>query len=287
MKIVSPYTGNGKWYRGNLHTHSTNSDGGTSPMDLGRFYAGEGYDFLAITDHGVVTDPNEYKVPGLLGIPGEELSRPHIVGLGLSETITDDLDFAGQIAAIRSQGGLPILAHPNWMGLHVDEIAEQDGLAGMEIYNFICESLNGKGHSLSMYDELLERGRRFWGLAVDDAHMSANHPGGAKAWVMVQAEDLTVEAILAGVEAGDFYSSTGPEIQSIEVDGEQIHITCSACVSIIAAGWGPHGTRVNALPGKTLTEATYQPNPGMKYCRFEVRAADGTAAWSNPLWIEE
>ncbi len=40
-----------KWYKGNLHTHSTNSDGRLSPEEVIRLYREEDYDFLALTDH--------------------------------------------------------------------------------------------------------------------------------------------------------------------------------------------------------------------------------------------
>lgn len=41
----------GKWYKGNLHSHSTASDGSFSPEELADCYREKGYDFIAITDH--------------------------------------------------------------------------------------------------------------------------------------------------------------------------------------------------------------------------------------------
>ncbi|HVU14003.1 MAG TPA: hypothetical protein VHD90_22145, partial [Phototrophicaceae bacterium] len=46
-----PFDKPGRFYRGNLHTHSTRSDGRLSPELVCRFYREAGYDFLAITDH--------------------------------------------------------------------------------------------------------------------------------------------------------------------------------------------------------------------------------------------
>ena len=54
-KIVSPYTDEGNWYKGNIHCHTTNSDGVLSPYQLIVEYANKGYDFLAITDHNYIT----------------------------------------------------------------------------------------------------------------------------------------------------------------------------------------------------------------------------------------
>jgi len=59
------------WYRGNLHTHTTESDGDSSPADVVRWYREHGYDFLVISDHNRVTTVHDDK---LLLIPGEEVT---------------------------------------------------------------------------------------------------------------------------------------------------------------------------------------------------------------------
>lgn len=58
--IVSPYSdvvwsGTNSWkaYKGNLHTHSTISDGNVDNKDMILAYYEQGFDFLAMTDHGV------------------------------------------------------------------------------------------------------------------------------------------------------------------------------------------------------------------------------------------
>ncbi len=40
-----------KFYKGNMHCHSTLSDGHYTPEELKKIYKGKGYSFLAITDH--------------------------------------------------------------------------------------------------------------------------------------------------------------------------------------------------------------------------------------------
>ena len=46
-----PFDKPGRFYKGNLHVHSANSDGTLPPEELARVYREAGYDFLAITDH--------------------------------------------------------------------------------------------------------------------------------------------------------------------------------------------------------------------------------------------
>ena len=46
-----------RWFKGNLHAHSINSDGDSPPYELAAWYKRNGYHFLAITDHNTFTDP--------------------------------------------------------------------------------------------------------------------------------------------------------------------------------------------------------------------------------------
>ena len=89
---MNPFSLPGRWYKGNLHTHTTNSDGGNTPEEMLDTYRTAGYDFFATTDHGHVTEMTE--IPeGFLWIRGVELDGDlsevgecfHIVGLGLAQ----------------------------------------------------------------------------------------------------------------------------------------------------------------------------------------------------------
>ena len=44
-----------RWFKGNTHTHSLNSDGDSTPDDVVRWYREQRYDFLFLTDHNMVT----------------------------------------------------------------------------------------------------------------------------------------------------------------------------------------------------------------------------------------
>ena len=77
------------FYRGNLHAHTTCSDGQKTPKECMADYRAAGYDFLSITDHRMVTKPDPAEIPeGLVMIPGIELDYTmpdqwvHIQGLG-------------------------------------------------------------------------------------------------------------------------------------------------------------------------------------------------------------
>ena len=87
-----------KWYRGNTHTHTKNSDGDSLPQDVTRWYATHGYDFVVITDHEHVTAVEplnaEFGKDGkFLVISGQEVTdrfdtKPcHVNGLGHTQVV--------------------------------------------------------------------------------------------------------------------------------------------------------------------------------------------------------
>ena len=73
------FSKSGKFWRGNLHTHSNRSDGLLSPDDLCQRYKDEGYNFLVISDHFVglynypITEPLDFNDPEFITIFGAEL----------------------------------------------------------------------------------------------------------------------------------------------------------------------------------------------------------------------
>ena len=49
------------WFKGNIHTHTTNSDGDSSPDHVSKWYKQNNYDFLVLTDHNHLTILDEDK----------------------------------------------------------------------------------------------------------------------------------------------------------------------------------------------------------------------------------
>ena len=45
----------GRWFKGNTHTHTVNSDGDSTPDEVVRWYREHGYNFLVLTDHNYLT----------------------------------------------------------------------------------------------------------------------------------------------------------------------------------------------------------------------------------------
>lgn len=62
-------------YRGNLHSHSTNSDGCLTPTEMVSLYKKNGYSFLCLSEHDYYTDlRSEFDTDGFILLPGLEAS---------------------------------------------------------------------------------------------------------------------------------------------------------------------------------------------------------------------
>ncbi|ODM44933.1 PHP domain-containing protein [Cereibacter johrii] len=303
----SAFTAPGRFWRGNLHPHSTRSDGCLEPAEVCRRYRDEGYDFLALTDHFVgrygypITDTRPFRAPGFTTLLGAELhSGPmengelwHILAVGLPEDFTppDVPDFrarpgqeTGPALAARAvaAGAFVAVAHPQWSGLTLADARSLSAAHAVEIYNHGCAMGCERPDGAALADLLLTEGRRLTLIATDDAHFTEpDHFGG---WVMVKAEENAPEALLAALKRGDFYASQGPELRRIARDGDWIEMDCSAVTAIVLQGAGTAATALHgaSMPRARLPIERFRESP---FLRVTIRDAAGRRAWSNPIYL--
>jgi hypothetical protein len=107
----------------------------------------------------------------------------------------------------------------------LDDLLPLHGHIGIEVFNTGCWLEIQKGHSLVHWDGLLRRGPLLWGLATDDSHWKYPDYGGG--WIMLRAEKLDEESVLAALRQGHFYASSGPQIHDIQIEGDQLTVRCS------------------------------------------------------------
>ncbi len=298
-----PFDKPGKFWRGNLHTHSTRSDGTLTPEAVCEVYRQAGYDFLALTDHFTamndfpLVDTRPYRTADFTTILGAELhtgrtelgQRWHILAVGLPlDFAPHPADETGPEAVQRAleAGAYVAVAHPQWYGLTESDVMSLNDAHAIEVYNGICDVHNDRPDSLYMLDLMLARGQRFTACATDDAHFVENKSGFMTGWVWVKSEELDPDSLLASLKAGAYYSSTGPQIHDIQVyPGEKIVVRCSPVERIFVTGTGAQ--TANAC-GTELQEAELSLEAiKSPYCRVTVRDAKRRRAWSNPIWFDE
>ena len=309
MRERNPFAADGDWLRCALHAHTTRSDGDVRPDDLVRRYEEAGFDVLAITDHWVRTPPPA--ADNLVVLPGAELDAflpkekryAHVLALGIEENPEPPTDadafpgLAETAAWVSEHRGVAFIAHTYWSGVGVEEFASCDGLAGLEVYNAACQLEIGRGYAGLQWDEVLERRRDWFGIAVDDTH-HPDHDSGL-AWVWARCEERSPDAVLDALRVGRFYSSTGPEILDAAVTDDAVEVRCTPSTAVTLVAGRQKGARVNArrpgYPGRgdvlewsdsgKITAARFERPARAPYGRVEVTDEHGQTAWTNPLWI--
>jgi len=291
-KWTNPFELDGKWYKANLHTHSTVSDGSVSPEDRVEQYRKAGYDILALTDHRTTNDVQPFKDKKILVISGMEYhplcpTTPyeyHLVGLNLPHgfTFTDLQDALRCIAEVRKAGGETILAHPFWTGQAYEDFKILEDLAAMEVYNSTCDTA-GRPASENEWAHGLDRGFRLPIVASDDAHHLDEDVRLAWTWLKMPA--LTTANVLAAIRNGACYASCGPKIHEFAVIDQEIRLRCSPVVKIQFVGPPGRGATREAETG-THIAAFNILHPDWTYIRAVVTDETGRKAWSNPVWLQ-
>ncbi len=183
----APSENGSRWLKGNLHAHTTNSDGLASPAERVAGYAARGYDFLCLSDHLTITRPEELSPPaGFCLIPGAELhpDNPfggqvhHFLALNLKEDL-DSVHLPPQevIDRARAQGASVWFCHPHWSSAVMSRDAlPLRGLAGLEVFNATSLAC-GRELSGVQWDDWLSQGERLYpALAEQIKFIQANTP---------------------------------------------------------------------------------------------------------------
>lgn len=296
MILENPFKIEGKWYKGNLHTHTTNSDGAWSPDRVVDEYVSNGYDFLFVTDHWKVTDVCGLSKKGFLVLNGAEFDiggselgyHYHIVGLNLKKTIASGIAKNAQelIDLIRSEGGEAVIAHPYWSGLTINDLSPLNGHLGIEIFNSTCYFCIAKGHSVIHWDNLLDKGKMALGIAVDDTHQhfNAHRPIDiCAAWIMAKMPELTEDNVMHAIKSGYFYSSNGPAIHDISIQDGKISVSTSDVKVINFIANAHNGESFSAKEKGSITGVEYKMSGNERYIRVECFDENGRTAWSNPI----
>ena len=286
----------GRFFRGNLHTHSNRSDGALDPEAVAAHYRDAGYDFLALTDHFLprygfpIVDTRPFRTNRFTTILGAEVHAPansqgetwHILTVGLPDDFppTGEAETGVELAQRAVDAGAFVaIAHPQWSSLKLEDGRALPMAHAVEVYNNACALESGRGDGAALLDQLMNEGRDILAIATDDAHFRyADACGG---WVMVKAEENEPSALVEALKGGDFYSSQGPLIHSAEIAGGALHVECSPVVCIAAVG---RGSRSAHIHGRQLTrgEIPLRHFAG-DWFRFVVGDAAGRWAWSNPV----
>ena len=217
------------WYKGELHAHSTESDGQCPVEAVVQAAADVGLDFLSLSDHFTISQWR--KMAPLVNdrlalIRSCEITSHHGHAnlQGIHKWVDVYVDRSGwdmnQAAeAVHAQGGLFCVNHPfsgrlGWRAYDFDwSLADL-----MEIYH----NLEGPNNNFQapLWDHHLRLGRHIVGVGGVDSHhpLKGTHAlGQVVTWVY--AAELSEKGILEGLRRGKAYISRGPELRFTAANG--------------------------------------------------------------------
>jgi len=302
ITLWNPWIQKSHTYRGALHCHSTNSwgEGHLSPFNVSKAYLDQGFNFVALTDHNILT--SYVPVDGILAIPGEEVSTSlafpphsykdlsgHMIALNIKTTINAWNTPQATIDAINSQGGLASLAHPT----HVIPTMyySNETLKTLTNYMFIEITNVDAATAIQLYDKELSSGKVVWAMGTDDSHTvkEINMRGS----VVVNADRLTIDDIMSSLRSGNFYVISGrgdpatsgdARISSIAVSGLTITVKVPETSSI---QWiTKDGVVVKTT--ENVLQDSYRVTGDEKYVRIMTTLTSNAHkhAWSQPIFVE-
>lgn len=314
------------WYRGDCHLHSVHSDGRRTPAEIAALARAAGLDFINTSEHNTNSSHGAWE--GLWGddlliLTGEEITtrNGHVLAIGTDPGTFVDWRYRarenrfGRFAReIRRAGGLVVPAHPhatcigcNWKF----GFAEADAV---EVWNgpFTPDD----EVSLHAWDSTLATAGpdRPWTPAIgnSDAHRDPDVVGGPQ--TVVLAEELSRDAVLAGLRAGRAYVAESAYV-SLSLTavggrgrhagigerlpagaGEPVTVRCEVsgapdCTLSLVTDQGTLLTTAVAASGSGSAEWLTTPRYAT-YVRAEVRHASAVAglpgamaAFSNPVFL--
>ncbi len=205
----------------------------------------------------------------------------------------------------------PHINHPNFFySITVDDMIALKGEQFFEVYNG-HPLVNNYGDSAHMgMEEMWDRiniaytARKqalMFGLATDDSHnyheFGKAFSNAGRGWVMVRSKALTPEALIAAMEAGDFYASTGVSLEDVRFANGQLDIRIQPetgvtyTIEFIGAGKGKKKSEV--LKTVAGTTATFKVTGSHQFVRARITSSklkpnpfqegDHEMAWTQPV----
>ena len=314
---------NGHFYKANLHSHSTVSDGKMTPLQMRDWYKAHGYSILSVTDHSKYRIYPELQEGDFLMIAGFEASamicpdqdnkplkfkichmnfwakdpetsvlieEPHVYEVGVLNRY---------VAAMKKNGWLCSLNHPGWSLQTTEEVNGIKGIDAFEVYNNTSHLLDNNGDGQAHYALYLNSGNRAYAIATDDNHAGFDEDGQICAaddtcggYIMISMPELSYPCFVDAFENGRFYASTGAEFRELYIDEEKdmLILECSPVRTVLVKG--VHTLRAERLVARddSITHAEIPLEPIRKkepFFRLEIVTSDRKRAYSQPYYFEE
>ena len=291
-----------KFYKANMHSHSTDSDGVFTPAQLKEHYMAEGYQIIAYSDHRTVVPHNELSDENFLAITASEFncadpaySWPRNPTYHLNFFAKDknasafipfvrDYSIEGINKVIREAkeaGFLCQYNHPRWSMQTPENYLDLENLWGFELFNSGSEELNINGKADYEYSLYCRYGKskNVAVTAGDDNHGEFARFMG---FTMINSPSLDYDDVMNSLEKGDCYASMGPLIEELYIEDGALHIKCSPVCRIAVMTDTRASERVYSEDGSdSITSAVIPLRIKTKYIRVVLVDTYNRRAWTR------
>lgn len=226
------------YYSGDVHNHSTYSDGKGTLEENRESMKEKGHSFLYSTDHNTFDHREEiesYKETDqdFLHITGYEFTSKYGHALAYNtdkiysiDNITErnNVEEWQKFVNSNPEPAFVYLAHPYEAPkyeLGEDVLSNIEGITGIEVWNgFNHHALAYQNQrAFKLWDSMNLRGyKKYFGNAVSDAHTAEKQ---GNPFIMGQMEELSEEEVHRMLSTGAYFGSNGPEIH-FNIDGQSL-----------------------------------------------------------------
>jgi hypothetical protein len=312
-----------RWFRGDLHMHTIHSDGDWTIDELLSSARNLGLDFICITDHN--TSSHHLEIDQLrkdfsqpLLLRGEEITTygGHTNAWGLPSGTwidfrvlpKDSTRMSKVVTAVHRAGALISINHPfalcgGCAWTYASVVREFDAI---EVWNGEWDVTDNL--ALTMWDKILQSGRRPTAIGSSDSHRAANPIG--QPTTHVAARVASEAALLNGMRQGRVYLTRELAVPVLNFEaettrsktrwriGDEIHLSAPTTIRFLISATSIPGAAISLVSnGQVLrslsTTSTIQPQVieiecrSNSYYRLEVRdAAKAMLALTNPIFVK-
>ena len=189
------------------------------------------------------------------------------------------------IAEANANGFFVVYNHPNWSLNTYPTYSRLEGLTGIEIVNGASDRSSDMDYAPYVYDQMARAGKRMVCVGGDDNHGSVHF---FRAWTMVKTDELSYSALIDGIEKGNCYASTGPEIYELYYDGSKVHVRCSDAAGVYYTTAGRRkGCKLAESDALPVNAAAFTVDPTDYYFRITVKDRYGRHANSRIYYLDE
>ena len=218
--------------------------------------------------------------------------RAHLQKVGSQAPREYTVSYGNQFIQTALQNGyICAYNHPVWSMEDLNTIMQYKGLFSMEMCNYSSYLQGHLEYNGALYDTLLRKGRHLFTHSSDDNHnkfpFDSPRNDSFGGFTMILSDALTYDSVFHALETGRFYSSMGPLIHALTIEGKNVHIETSSAQQITMHYGTKRPLYAVGTREEPVTQADFVIPEQAQYVRFSVCDFEGKFADTRGFFREE